>query len=286
MQNSGMQHLLVALVLVLAAARPAAADAPPAPVLKLVTAGKGALRPLRFKPTKGAKHTIVMTTQEASVRGERGKLPPLEQAPAVRMTIELLVTDVAAGGDIRYEYVYRKVEVVEDKATNPDVVGQMNFMLGGLVGTTARIVQTSRGVVKESDITVAPTAGSALRENLEGVHSTLNQVMQPLPEERLGVGARWNTTLTAKVGQVTLQQHASHELVEFDGTRGKIKVVLKQQGKDNLPGDLRTAATGTSEISFDLTRVLPTQARLELRTEIELEKLALHKTSVTTLTSR
>ncbi|HSJ63449.1 MAG TPA: hypothetical protein VK922_06015, partial [Gemmatimonadaceae bacterium] len=281
-----MMQLLVALVLVLAAARPAAADAPPAPTVKLVTAGKGTLRPLRFTPAKGAKHTLVMTSQEASARGARGKLPPLEQGPAVRMTIELVVTGVAPGGDIRYEYVYRKVEVVEDRTTKPDVVAQMNSMLGALVGTKGHVVHTSRGIVKESDITVAPGAGPVLRESMEGLRSALNQAMQPLPEEPLGVGARWNTTLTAQVGQVTIQQQASHELVELDGTRGKIKVTLKQQGKDNLPGDLRLAATGTGEISFDLTRVPPTQARLELRTEIELEQLALRKSSVMTLTSR
>jgi hypothetical protein len=57
------------------------------------------------------------------------------------------------------------------------------------------------------------------------------------------------------------------------------------RGSGSRAPDLRTTATGTGEISFDLTRVLPMQARLELRTEIELEQLALQKTSVMTLTS-
>lgn len=92
------------------------------------------------------------------------------------------------------------------------------------------------------------------------------------------------------IGELTGQQTTSHEFVELDGTRGKLKLVLKQQGKGSGSGNLTTAATGKGEILFDLTGLAPSHAKLELRTDVELDfdgkRLALRKTSVMSLAVR
>ncbi len=282
--------LFAALILAAAEARPAAAEAPPAPAIKLVAAGKGALRPLRFTPKKGARQTLVTTSQDSSAKGLRGKLPPVEPEPAIRLTSDVEVTDVTAAGDVRSTFVYRKLEAVEDRTTPPEVARRLTGMLGALDGTRGHAVVTSRGVVKSSDLEIPKAATPELRQNLESLRSMASQIAAPMPEEPIGVGAKWDMRLTVTVGELTVQQQSSHELVELDGTRGKIKIALKQQGKGSGSGNLTMTSTGHGEISFDLTRAVPVQARLEMRTEVELDfdgkRLAMLKTSVTTMMAR
>jgi hypothetical protein len=118
----------------------------------------------------------------------------------------------------------------------------------------------------------------------------MGQIAQPLPEEPVGVGAKWDTTLTVTIGELTVQQHATQELVELDGTRGKIKLVLRQQGKGSGAGNLTLKATGQGEMAFDLARPVPVRAQLDMRIEVELDadgkRLAMLKTSTMTLESR
>src|SRR5215468_8250525 len=115
--------LLVAGV-VLACSALAFADTPPTPTIKLLSAGSGPLRQLRFAPKKGTKRTMLVTTQESKARGLVGKLPPPEAQPAIRFAIDLEVVDVATNGDVRYRFAYREVKAVADKVT-PEVARQV-----------------------------------------------------------------------------------------------------------------------------------------------------------------
>jgi hypothetical protein len=160
--------LIVASVLVAVDARSASAEPRPAPTVKLVAAGKGALRPLRLALAKGAKQTVVITSQDATAKGLRGKLSAPEREPAIRMTSDIEVTAAAPGGDARYELVYRKIEAIEDKAAQPEMARQLNGLLGGLAGTKGRFVVTSRGIVKEVNVEVAPAAAPEMRAAIEG----------------------------------------------------------------------------------------------------------------------
>lgn len=281
--------LVVASVLVAVAARPVVADPRPAPTVKLVTAGKGALRPLRLAPVNGTKQKIVITSQDTTAKGLRGKLPPAELEPEIRMKSYVVVTEVAPSGDVHYVLAYGKFEAIEDKAAQPEVARQMNGVLGTLAGTKGRFVVTSRGIVKEVDVEVATAAAPETRAAIEGFGAAMGQIAQPLPEEPVGVGAKWDTTLTVTIGEMTVQQHTAQELVELDGTRGKIKLTLRQQGKGRGTGNLTLKATGQGEISFDLARPVPVRARLDTRIEVELDadgkRLAMLKTSAMTLES-
>lgn len=292
MRSAHLRFLRVAwlITLVVAMTQSAAADAPPAPAIKLVTPGKGERRALRFTPTKGDKQTLVVTSQETKTRGGRGKKLPTERGATTRMTITHEVVDVSTAGDTRYEYVYRNAEVVEDGTTTADVVRQTKAVIQALVGTKGHSVVTNRGIVKE--FAVAPPQGATpeARQDVEQTASIMQQMTDALPDEPIGVGAKWTTTMTVVSGELTVQTTTTHELVELSGTRGKIKLSIKMQGKGSGPGTLTTATTGTGERSFDLKRVVPMQVRLDAQTETKLdvdgEQLFLLSTSKMTATSR
>src|SRR5262245_31250014 len=100
-----MKHIVLAalLALPLLFSTTASADAPAgAPVVKLVDAGKGAKKQLRFTAKKGLARTMVMTMKMAM--GQGGAPMTL---PVMKMTMDMKVTDVSAEGDIKYTFVLR-----------------------------------------------------------------------------------------------------------------------------------------------------------------------------------
>jgi hypothetical protein len=263
--------LLIALVLILVPAV-SFADALPAPTLKLIAAGQAPRTQLRFTPKQGTKRTLVLTSQDSKARGLKGKLPPLEESPAIRTTIAVEVTEVNATGDVRYKFAYEKVEVVESKATkSSEAARQLNAALAVLVGLKGHAVVTNRGITKELELQVPPNATPQARNAIDAARSVLGQIAEPLPEEAVGIGAKWQSSTTVTAGELTAQSTVTHELVELAQTRAKVKITMTVHGKGSGDGNLTTDTSASGEKSLDLTSVVPSQAKLDLRTEVGLD---------------
>ena len=282
-----MKLLVLAIALCVAAPTAAVADSVPAPTIKLVGAGKGTKKQLRFVPKKGAKSSMVMTSQQAVARGLKGKLPAPEAAPAVKTTIDIEVLDVTADGDIKVQFTYRKSEVVPDKRTKPELAKQVATALEAFAGLTGTAIVTSRGLTKEVSFTPPASATREVKTAIETAKSVATQLAQPLPEEAVGVGAKWQTTSTATGGEVTAETVATYELVASTANTVKLKTTLTVKGKGSGTGNLTTDTTARGETSLDLASVVPTQSKLDMRTEVGLDadgkRLAQLVTTKTTL---
>lgn len=262
---------LLALVAVLLFAAPAVAETVPTPTLRLVSAGKGAKKQLRFTPAKGTKKTIVMTSQQAMARGLEGKLPAPEAQPAVRTTIDVEILDVTADGDIKFSFQYRAAQVVEDKRNKPDVAKQLAAALeifGGVKGTA---VVTNRGVTKDVAFDMPNAASREMRTAVDTAKSVATQLAQPFPEEAVGVGAKWQSTATQTAGEMTANTAATYELLEAKGSTVKLKITVVVKGTGSGAGNLTTETTGSGVTSLDLASLVPTQSKLDLRTEVGLD---------------
>ncbi len=262
--------LLLALLL-LAAPALVRADTVPSRTLKLTAAGQGARKPLRFVPTKGAKRTVVITSQESTARGLLGKLPPLEASPSVRTTFEVEVKDVTTDGDIHYEFTYQKSELVADKSTSPDLARQLTAGLAAFVGLKGQAVVTSRGITKELELVPPANATPLVQQATAVARGMMSQIIEPLPEEAIGVGAKWQTSSTVTVDEITAQTTVNHELVALADTRATIKMTLTVHGKGSRAGNLTTETSASGETTLDLTSIAPLQAKLALRTTIGLD---------------
>lgn len=264
-----MKLLIVLLSLVLAS--PVVAEGLPAPTLTLVSAGKGAKQRLRFSPTKGARYTIVSTSEESKARGLEGKLGPAEATPPIRSTIEVEILDVSKDGDIRYAMAYQKLEVVPDKRLKPELVKAYEAALAVAAGVKGTGVVTSRGVTRQVDFTTPPDASPELRNAFEMARTTMTQLAQPLPEEEVGVGATWQTTFTATVGEITADTKVTYQLLSLAKSKARLKVTTVVKGKGSGAGNLTTETHGGGETQIDLASITPTSAKATLRTEVGLD---------------
>ena len=109
------------------------------------------------------------------------------------------------------------------------------------------------------------------------LEQSIEQLSCPLPEEAVGIGAKWRVK-TRLVTTFALDQEAEYELVELVGDRGVLKITVRQSAKDQvmkLPNGpearlVRLKSEGGGEMRFDLTRPMPESAKVEIEMDMTI----------------
>ena len=233
-----------------------------APVVKLLSPGKDPKKPLRMTAKVGLRRTMVMSMKMAM--GEN-KVPA--QKLETRMTMNLNVTNVSGDGDIRYEF-----KISEFKINMPGVVEDaqavqaVKVVLAWMQGIKGHVIVSSRGFTKEADLILPPLYVNGVAQSkmdpeikqfMEQSKQEIKQSLQmssPLPEEAVGVGAKWLTTLTVKQNGMVLKQSITSELRSLSGDAAKVSFTIKQSGRDV---DVKSFTTsGNGEMNLDLGRLI------------------------------
>jgi hypothetical protein len=269
-----MKRTLLATLLVFSSAL-AHADAGD-PDVKLVSPGKGPTKPLRFAPSKGATQSVVMTMRMQMAIKMGTMDMPATKLPAMKMYADLTITDVQPNGDIRYDYKLAKVEVDNDPTANPAVVNAMRDALKGAEGITGKARVTSRGFTRDMELSIPDSANPQLKQMLDSMKDSMRQLTAPLPDEAIGVGAKWQTKYRIKQNGMEVQQTADNELVALKGNVASVKTILTQTADRqamNPPGlpagatveliELKSTGSGDSQV--DLGKLMPQSAQMQLK---------------------
>jgi len=274
-----MKAFVLALLVALSIGGPALASPQPpgAPTIKLLDAGKGAKKALRFTAKKGMKRSMTMTMEMALAMTLGAQAVPAQKLPAMRMTMDLVVTSVAANGDIRYEFVTRKPEVVADGATPPFVVEAMSKALAELEGMSGHAVVTNRGFSVEADVKVPEKASAQTQQMVDSIRQSLAQIAAPVPEEPVGVGATWETTTKLQQNGLVIEQTATNQLVALKGKTFTLKIEVAQTAQpqkftaNGMTADLESySASGGGETTIGLANLVPTKATMGLHSAMRM----------------
>jgi hypothetical protein len=247
------------------------------PVIKLLDAGSGEKRALRFTAEKGLKKTLGMTmgmTMSLDMGGQEMK----QKIPVLDMALDLEVTDVAKNGDIRYEFKMVEPKVVDDGTTPPAMVEAIRGAITGMAGLSGSALVTNRGFTKEADIKAPPNMNPQLSQFLDSFKQSVRQMSAPVPEEPVGVGAKWETTTTMNQNGMKLTQVAISELVSLEGNVMKLKITISQSAPkqkittQGVTVDLdHYKGSGGGETTLDLSQVVPSSARIDLTSDMQMQ---------------
>jgi hypothetical protein len=104
----------------------------------------------------------------------------------------------------------------------------------------------------------------------------MRQLTAPLPDEAIGVGAKWQTKYRIKQNGMEVQQTADNELVALKGNVASVKTILTQTADRqamNPPGlpagatveliELKSTGSGDSQV--DLGKLMPQSAQMQLK---------------------
>ena len=198
-------------------------------VVKLLEPGANPRKLLRFTPKKGDKQSTVMTMKMAQSMVMRGqKLPPVP-TPAMKFAIDLAVTDVASNGDVTFEFTYPDAKVVDEEGTASAAKAAMEGMLKSMIGLKGKGVITSRGFTQSSDVELPPGAAPQLTAVIDSMKESLSKMSSPVPEEPIGVGAKWSVSQSITANGITLEQVSVHTVKAINGDKFDLAVEVTQK---------------------------------------------------------
>lgn len=186
---------------------PAAAGIQPAPAtVTVLSTGTGEKRAVRYKLVQGAKERIELTMKATISMDIPDAGPQTMDAPAVKMAMDIGVTDVAANGDIALT-----MAIVSASMDGP---GAQEGVLDMLKNLTASLVMTDRGLVKSMNIDDSKLANPMMKQVLSSMG--FERLSAPLPAEPVGVGAKWEVVQSMDANGMRLDQKTIFEVVAMD----------------------------------------------------------------------
>lgn len=237
-------------------AKPAAPAAPAPPLeikipalqttVKIVSGGKGKKEAVRYSAKPGAKQAVDLAI-DFSVKQDANE----SVVPTIVLTGEAETGAVDKDGNAAYTVTVTATDVVA--VTGSQVpLDKFKAVLGTLAGLTIGGTLGANGVAGEVTMRMEhPPAHAA--EALDLIRVAL-PTLPVLPKEAVGVGAKWQSTTTAKLAdRLDVTQTTDYELIAHKGTTWTIKGTTKVTGKDQ---DIETSkisgitGSGTSETTI------------------------------------
>ncbi len=277
-----------------APAAPPAAPAAPRPAFRLLEVGAEPRVPLRLAPAKGLKQTLTMRLEVAMELSLGGNPLPGQPMPAIAMPVEFEVLDVRPNGDFAYAFRFGAAEVDPGASEiDPVMLEMYKASLSAIKGSRGGGLCSNRGQVLETRMEIS-TPDLMSKAVLESLREPMKDIVVPLPEEAVGVGAKWEQRAMLNVGGIAMEQVAVYTLRESAGGRIAWTVEVKQAGGEQsfespmMPGvpvkllSIKSTSTGRGEMK--LAKITPeaveTKAETEANIEVEPGTILVQKVSI------
>jgi hypothetical protein len=269
-----------------AAKAPAAVDQP---VIKLLEPGTPeGRRRLRFTPTAGSEMSweiVIRMNMTISLKKESGEeipMPDAGKSPAIRVPMKVVIDKVDDSGDIHYTAVFEKFEAVAEEGVEPQRIEMVNAAMkqaGGMKGT---VVATNRGIVKEGKFG-GDNLEPSMAQLLDSMNQSIRQASLPVPEEEVGVGAKWSVIQKPRIGGFTQEITAIYTIRSMTADGVVCEVTMSQSAasqKIKLPEgapksditleSLVGAGSGKVELTSDSPMPLHSSMKAEANLEMTL----------------
>ncbi len=248
--------------------------------VRLLEAGAEPRRVLRLQIKPGDKQTLAMTVKTGMDMGMGEAAGQAMQLPTIQMAMDVTITGVSAEGDIAYAMTIGETSLADEAGALPQVAEAMKASLNSIKGLTSKGTTSNRGISKETELKVPAGADPQTRQSMEQMKDSMSNMTVGLPEEAIGPGAKWEVSKVVKSQGMTINQTTTFELLSIEGDLLKVKSTIAQQAANQkiqspaMPGlnlDLtKMTGAGSGEITFDLTRLLPTLATTKSHSEVSM----------------
>jgi hypothetical protein len=253
--------------------------------MKLLDQGQPPRRKLRYawRPTQNEQLSMDLRT---AVLTENVAAPqPEVPLPSVHITIAVDPKSVTPDGDLRYAWRVTSATVDASEETPSQVAEGIRVEVADIARMSGSALVTNRGLSKEVTIDSRKPNKLSGTGMAEGVRQTLRDVAAPLPEEAVGLGARWRRLSQLDVQDAIVTQAETFRLGELQGDRGLLEDALAQTappqalpapaGLQGPPARMESMlASGQVTMHFDLSRLVP-QTSFDVTTQMVLSGQAM-----------
>ena len=213
-----------------------------------------------------------------------------KEAPAIalpKIVLEMTthVTSVAPDGTISYEFHGTSAKAIGAPGVKPDVLAKIQGEIAKVSGIKGNAVVDSHGYARDVQIEMPPDLDPSVQQMADSVRSSLRQILNPLPEEPVGIGAKWDAEHRLPMAGTFMKQIAHSTLIARNGSKYSLAIELEQSAVPqalqlpNLPQGTQAklvslVGKGKGELKGDLARVTPIAwtMTLESRSTIEVSQ--------------
>src|SRR5262245_18597945 len=246
----------------------------PAPTVEVLETGDEPRSPLRFALTAGTSVTATQSVDQYIRQVDQDGFGSSDRIPTIDLGLRLDVQAVGPDGRADIAIAFTSVDATGNgSAASSDHARAIEIALADITDLTGTSTITNRSIPVSGSFDVPddlPNYGKTIVEQYE---SQLATVSPPLPEEPVGVGARWRATTVLELGGITAEQRYEYTVESIDGSQVELRVKLRQTAEPqdfDPPGarkgdqyrllSLRT--TGKGATTFDATQPIPPSAEV------------------------
>lgn len=251
----------------------------PAPVVTLLAEGQGELKPLRWQPQVGVPVRAKMTMGMDMALTIDGQAIPRVDLPEFVFTMVATASEPDASGRYLVETVYEDIELHGE--TEPMIRRAMMDAMAPLKGAKLTFRIDTRGVATDTNAGDLPPEILAMLGGEQGVRNMTEALSQPMPEEPVGVGARWQVEQEIRAPNApVIKNSVVYELIRREGDTIELSMDGTQSGAPQefdvgVPGAkaVLKSAEGTMRGSayMRLNRLLPNRASNEGSVDFVME---------------
>jgi hypothetical protein len=244
---------------------------------RMIDAGAEPRKELRLHPKAGDKQTGTFTLKSTMETAMSGAPNQVIKIPTMKLTYEAAVKSVSEQGDIDYEVVIKAAEVIEEPGVLPQALEVMKSALDGMKDLSGTGTLSSRGLNKGFEFKIPGTAPVRTRQLVEQMKGAFKNLSASLPQEALGMGAKWEVKSANKSQGATVEETVIYQLASMEGEHVTVKATVAQSAanqkieSDQMPGLKlklnKLVGKGTGSNTFDLAQLLPSERTAELHTE-------------------
>ena len=232
--------------------------------VELIDAGASPQRELRYNVEAPVASAI------ASEMNTSTNIPAMGMNMAMPAILQTMDIDAKTEGElIHVESIVRKAELGSTQGANPMMVEPMRESVRQMIGSKSVMQITNRGHVKSMTIDGAQDMGMGM-----GADQISQYVV--LPEEAVGVGAKWRTVQDIDSG-IKMKVTSTYTLTKVDGNNIEVDVEYTfEGGQQALPDQGMGAAQlekldgrGRAKITLNL-RTLAQRAESNMRMQMSM----------------
>ena len=238
------------------------------PTVTMISTGAAPRTALRYKLQAGSKSQMLMTMAMGTTISMGGTPMMSMDLPTMKMAADIAITNVAANGDATYEVAFTDMTAEAAPGTDPAMAEMMKGALGEVKGLKGTATVSSRGIVSNGKFAMAGT-DPALAQAMSQLSSSLEGMSMPLPEEAVGVGAKWEVRQSINSGGATVYQKTDVELMSVEAGVATFKVAVQQTAPKQpvsnpaLPAGVTVTidswtGTGTGNTKMRMDSLVPT----------------------------
>jgi hypothetical protein len=248
--------------------------------VKLLSPGASARQVLRYKPVVNTKQAIAIGMKMSSKTLITGL--NRESSSDLQAKAESTITQIDPNGDIHYAFRYLDWTIVRMNDLPASALEPIQARLKQLSGLNIVGVMNGRGQVKKLTLENKETVDRDLSSLLEQFMQSMRESSSiPLPEEAVGVGAKWQVTQPVQAIGLSIVQTSTYELLGLqDGVMTLKRSVVGQAtpGTANLFGssaikvNVKAINTvGQDQIVLRRDRIIPQKQQSTIKTQVDMD---------------